>query len=141
VDATLSLKLGNRLPEIGPTLDRIEAFLTDNGAEAQVVFRFRLALDELLTNVVMHAHPQDEAHEIDVEMKIDSGEARCEMSDRGAAFDPFAAPAPDVEAELEDRPIGGLGIHLVREMVPVASYRREGDRNVVRLTSPLQLEA
>lgn len=141
MDAKFSLRLGASLPEIGPALDATETFLSNGGASEALAFRFRLAMDELLTNVVTHGAGESESIDIAVEAWIENDEAVCEISDDGPAFDPLSRPAPNLEADLEDRPIGGLGIHLVREMVPLSTYRRERGRNVVRLVGPLEPSA
>ena len=57
-----------------------------------------------------------------------------EIVDEGVPFDPTAAPDPDVEADIDERSIGGLGVHLVKAMVETFQYQRIGERNVVRFT-------
>jgi anti-sigma regulatory factor (Ser/Thr protein kinase) len=137
VTATEEFRIANRIAEIAPTLDRVEAFLEVRGATPAVSFRFRLALDELLTNVISHALPADQPHEIIVDVSVVGSTAVCELSDPGAPFDPLARPTPDLDADLDARPIGGLGIHLVRQSIPDVSYRRENGRNIMRLAAPL----
>jgi len=56
-----------------------------------------------------------------------------EFEDRGREFNPLEVAEPDLETPIEDRQLGGLGIHLVKKMVDVATYRREGDRNILLL--------
>jgi anti-sigma regulatory factor (Ser/Thr protein kinase) len=64
----------------------------------------------------------------------DEQEVAIEISDRGPPFDPLTeAPPPVLEGSIEDRPIGGLGLYFVRTFVDEASYRREDDRNLIRL--------
>jgi len=56
-----------------------------------------------------------------------------EVEDWGVAFDPTAAPEPDFDLDLDARPLGGLGIHMIREIMDEVSYRREGDRNILTM--------
>lgn len=100
------------------------------------LFQLNMAVEEMITNVVRHSGTSEA-----VEVLIDQDQdVFCvKLADRGAAFDPFRqAPKPALEAGLEDRPIGGLGVHLVQKMLDKAEYRREGDRNLVTLTMNLQ---
>ena len=62
---------------------------------------------------------------------------RLELSDDGIAFDPLSLPPPDVSLDIEDRLIGGLGVHLIRTMMDSVSYRREGDWNRLLVTKAL----
>ena len=55
------------------------------------------------------------------------------VSDDGIAFDPLEVPPPDLESSLEDRPVGGLGVHFMLTLMDEVTYRREGDRNVLTM--------
>lgn len=135
---TLNVRLENRVAEIPAVLDRIERFLGEHGADPAVTQRFSLALNELLTNVVTHAYPDTATREIAVAVTVRDRRIVCELSDDGAPFDPLAVAAPDTDAALEDRPVGGLGLHLVRQSIPELAYRREAGCNVLRLSGPLE---
>ena len=65
------------------------------------------------------------------------GTLSMEIADNGIAFDPLQLPAPDLHAEIDDRPIGGLGIFLVRELMDSVTYRRDGDWNRLMVTKTL----
>lgn len=124
--------------EVPATLDAIpdlqgelEDFLGDALAPA-VAFRLAMAVEEIVANVVDHAAPADGL--VRVAARVSAGLVALEISDAGQAFDPFAdAPAPSLDADLDDRPIGGLGVHLVRALVDEVVYARVDDRNVLRL--------
>jgi anti-sigma regulatory factor (Ser/Thr protein kinase) len=74
-----------------------------------------------------------------VSLALDNGEIALCLEDDGPAFDPLTAPMPDIDAALEDRPIGGLGIYLLREMMDALEYVRVEGRN--RLTLRKRLAA
>ena len=59
------------------------------------------------------------------------------MSDNGAAFDPLSVPAPDLTTSLDERAVGGLGLHLVRNLMDRVSYSRAGERNQLTLVKAL----
>jgi anti-sigma regulatory factor (Ser/Thr protein kinase) len=92
-----------------------------------------LALEEALVNVVRYAYPRDTRGEVRVGWhRGDSGGLTIVICDSGREFDPLSKAPPDLTADLEDRPIGGLGIHLIRQIAASVEYRRAGGMN--RLT-------
>ncbi len=96
-----------------------------------------VVLDELLTNTVSYglAGREDGKVTIDVELRPDR--LTVTLVDNGQPFDPFGRAAPDTTLSVQERPIGGLGIHLVRQLVDEVSYHRRGDSNVVVLAKGL----
>ena len=131
-----AFSLAYRLPPqercIFETLDEVSDEASSKGLSTELCYSLRLALEELLLNVLHHnsLHPEDE---IAVSISWTEQELTLEISDPGTTFDPNLAPTPDLESPLEDRPIGGLGIHLVRKTSDEFSFKRSGDRNVVRV--------
>ena|SRR5689334_2107588 len=92
-----------------------------------------VALDELLSNTVSYG-TADDGSEVTVEGKIVPGKLIITVTDSGRPFDPLSQMPPDTSLSVEDRPMGGLGIHLVRQLVDDVRYERRSDRNVVVLT-------
>ena len=100
--------------------------------------RFRaemlVVLDEVLSNVRRHAFGDRKAHDIDLDFHIEPGLLTLAIADAGAPFDPLSLLAPDTGAALEARPIGGLGILIVRSLTDTQAYERRDGRNRLRLT-------
>jgi serine/threonine-protein kinase RsbW len=90
-----------------------------------------VAAEEAFTNVAKHAY--DGEGEIEVSVEADQGIVRLTLADRGRPFDPLGAPPPDLNEEVEDRRIGGLGIHLMRNLADDMRYRREGGKNILTM--------
>ncbi|HUA18819.1 MAG TPA: ATP-binding protein [Bryobacteraceae bacterium] len=98
--------------------------------------KLELVLEELLVNVARYAY-QPDSGDVEVAYAADgTGELVVEISDNGRAFNILEAPAPDLSAGLVDRPIGGLGLLLVRSLAGSVAYRREQDRNRVSFRFP-----
>jgi serine/threonine-protein kinase RsbW len=133
----LTLKVPNDLGAIPRVAAELDAFCARHAIPSRLVHRFNLALEEVLTNIIAHAFPTAGGHEIDVRIACRDRSLQATVSDDGVAFDPLSQPAPDLHVPLEQRPIGGLGIHLFRTLAASATYRRDGDRNV--LTFSLRL--
>jgi anti-sigma regulatory factor (Ser/Thr protein kinase) len=103
---------------------------------SKLVFNLNLALDELITNIVRYAYPDDNPtqHVIRVRITLDDAGLTTVLSDDGRAYDPFSeAQAPDLSASIDDRPIGGLGVHLVRTLFGDVAYERVDGLNRVTL--------
>jgi anti-sigma regulatory factor (Ser/Thr protein kinase) len=99
-----------------------------------LVYQVNLVLEELIVNTMNYGYDDDERHEIEIALTSDADVFTVEIIDDGHAFNPLSdAPGPDLEAAIEDRPIGGLGIHLVRSIMDELYYRREQDRNHLTL--------
>ena len=90
-----------------------------------------LVLEEVLTNVIRHGYGPGAEGRIVLSAEIDHGRLRLEVRDQARPFDPFSAAPPDLEADVADRPVGGLGIFLVLRLMDRVEYRRQGDENVL----------
>src|SRR5712692_10283423 len=108
----LALTLKNDLAEIAPVALLVAELGARHAVPEATVSHFNLALDEAISNIVLHAFDDAGAHEIGVRISLIEGILRAELVDDGRAFDPREVAAPDLAAPLEERPVGGLGIHL-----------------------------
>jgi serine/threonine-protein kinase RsbW len=96
-----------------------------------------VALEELLNNTIAYGFAGREGGEVAVDVELRTDRLSVTLTDDGRPFDPFGMAAPDTTRSLEERQIGGLGIHLVRRMMDEVSYQRRADRNVVVLAKLL----
>jgi anti-sigma regulatory factor (Ser/Thr protein kinase) len=95
------------------------------------LYAVNLALDELVTNVILYGFDAAEGKHVVVKIHTTAGELTASVIDEGKAFDPLQSKTPDINAPLEERDLGGLGIHLVRSLMDNVSYQRDGDKNVL----------
>jgi serine/threonine-protein kinase RsbW len=129
--------LANRIADIAPLAGRVEGFLDSFGVPGEVIFRVSLAIEELLTNIVSYGYGDARRHLIQVTVSVTDGAVIVRIEDDGAPFDPFARAPVDTAAGIDERRPGGLGIHLVREMIGEVAYRRSNGRNRITLRHPL----
>jgi serine/threonine-protein kinase RsbW len=115
-------------------LSLVDVLAQRHGLPPTAVVDLRLLAEEACVNVVHHAFPQGEPGELSLSVSYDAGVATIVLEDDGAPFDPSQAPEPVLEAELGDRPIGGLGWHLIRTLADDVAYARHDDRNRLTLT-------
>jgi anti-sigma regulatory factor (Ser/Thr protein kinase) len=118
----------------GPAaLDRLEAFCRRAGLPGPLALELRLVAEEVVTNVAKYGYAPEAAAAMELLVSTGDDAVSLEFRDEGEPFDPLAQPPPDLEAPLEERPVGGLGLTLVRALAEDARYAREGSTNVLRL--------
>lgn len=131
---TFHLSIGTALSDIGKVMDLLEGELAVRNVPLQLVHTAQTVADELVTNVIRHGCRADRSHTIDVSVAVREDGLTIRISDDGIPFDPFDRPAPDLQRPLEERPVGGLGIHLVRQLAEDCRYARVDGRNRVTVT-------
>lgn len=127
----VTLHLTNDTRELARLSAALTAFCAENQVPHDVLNPMRLALEEIVTNVIHHGCNPDHRHAIQVNLAWEDEELMAVVADDGAPFDPLAQPAPDTSLDIDDRPIGGLGVHMVRRLMDGLEYRRENGKNVL----------
>ena len=130
----LQFSVANDLREIAVAADKIDEFCSVHGIPPATAYAVNLSVDELLTNTISYGYEDSEEHRIDLVIRLDGDVLAVEIFDDGIEFAPDSADDPDTNASIEDRPVGGLGIFLTRQMMDSFDYRRDEGRNVVTLT-------
>nr|WP_275900855.1 ATP-binding protein [Paenibacillus periandrae] len=118
-------------------LTRLEAWLASwaeqMSVDSKTLFQLNLVCDELVTNTILYGCQADVVHTIRISLKIDKDSIELTITDDGIAFDPLTLPSPDVQASVEERRIGGLGIHFVRESMDEVVYERVDKLNTLHM--------
>ena len=102
--------------------------------EPSLKFRLNLALEEAVSNVIQYAYPKDTDGQVDIDASLDGKDLSFTVSDRGKPFDPTSLAEVDINVDIKERKVGGLGIHIVRKIMDTVRYEREGDRNILTMT-------
>ncbi len=123
------------LPATMESLEICRMFVLGKLQELSVVqeleFKVELVLEEVLTNVIHYAYPE-EPGEMEVTCTIEDNQDFCfRVTDWGIPFNPLERPDPELSQDVSERQVGGLGIYLVRHLVDELSYQREGNRNTL----------
>ena len=128
------LKLRNDINEIPRLHGFIQTLSDDINLDHAQAMSLNLALEEAVSNVMLYAYPEGTEGQVEVEAAILDDRLEFKVSDSGVAFDPTVARAPDLAADLKDRPIGGLGIFLVKRIMDQVTYTRENGKNILSMT-------
>ena len=132
---TLSNDLG-RIPRLNSFIDEVcEA----NGFDTPTTMQLNLAIEEAVVNVMNYAYPQGSKGDVTIEAKSDGKEMTFIITDTGKPFDPTAKPEVDITLSAEDRAIGGLGIHLIRQITDRINYERTDGHNILTLIKKLSI--
>ena len=130
---SLSVSLNCDRAELVRLAELVDRFAAERAWSADDLTNVHLVLDELVSNVIRHGDTAGDGN-VEVSLADDAGALTIDVIDNGIAFDPLARPAPNLDLPIEQRPIGGLGIHIVRTLAERISYRREDGRNHLSLT-------
>lgn len=128
----LTLTFSNNIEEAPRMARRIERFLHENKMSESNINKLLLCVDELITNIIAHAYTDEQEHAVSLECRIFESHIELELRDDGIPFDPTLQTRPNVIQSIEDREVGGLGIHLVSTIMDKVEYDREGDYNVLK---------
>ena len=106
------------------------------GLPSQCAYALRLCTEEAVANIVMHGVPQQSVEPgiVALRLRPEAGHLTLTIEDCCGGFDPLSAPSPTPPASLAEAPIGGLGIHLMRQYASALSYRRDGGTNRLTIT-------
>ena len=125
--------------------DWLEFEAASLGADEMSINQLLLSVDELVTNTIEYGYKnfpnKNDTCSVDITLEPNPKPPAdttvslvLTLSDSAIAFDPFTeAEEPDIEADLEDRPIGGLGVHIVTHMMDESTYRHDDGKNIIRL--------
>jgi len=106
----------------------------DAGFSEEKLWKLELASEEAVVNVIRYAYPEGKAGTIEVGYRSEANGWFCvRICDTGQAFDPLSVDPPLLTPKIDERPIGGLGVFLMKHMADEISYRRENDMNQLTL--------
>jgi sigma-B regulation protein RsbU (phosphoserine phosphatase) len=128
------LILSNMEGEVARLGTFVKAFCDRLPLDSKTASGLRLALEESVVNVINYAYPAGETGEVRIYAESNRKEVRFTIVDSGTPFDPTAVLSADITLDVQNRPIGGLGIHLTRKLMDSVSYCRKHGKNVLTLT-------
>jgi anti-anti-sigma factor len=127
------IRIVNQLAEIGKVVDLLDAFGRRHGLSERVRHDMSVAVDEIVSNIVHHSYRDGASHGITVRVNLVADELHVEIVDDGVAFDPVAHDAPRPSGSVEERALGGLGLHLVKSLMDNVCYYRLAASNHLTL--------
>ena len=130
---SLSVVVVNQRREIARLAHLFDEFRESCGLSDDDSAHIHLMLDELVSNVIKYGYDDALEHHIHVDVAVDGDHVTVRVEDDGKPFNPLDAPHPNLDAPIEQRRIGGLGVFIVKTVADSLDYRRDGGRNVVTM--------
>jgi anti-sigma regulatory factor (Ser/Thr protein kinase) len=139
--ATVTLTFGPDLGELNRIADELGRFGSAHGLGEETIAAVHLAVEEIVTNAIKHGCGDEQDHQLSVRLTCDGRELTAVIEDDACAYNPLERVDPDVNLPIEERPIGGLGIFLVRRLMDHVDYQRVDGRNVFTMKKRCGAEA
>ena len=134
VPSSIRLTLRNTIDQVSLLPGFVEESVKASKLDPALTDSLNLAVEEAVVNVINYAYPEGTEGEIFIDSATSPSALTFTITDSGKPFDPTARGEVDINAGVEERPVGGLGIHLVRKIMDVVRYERRGGKNVLILT-------
>lgn len=132
-----SIILTNDISEINKLSEFVEEIGNELSLAPDVVFNLNLVLEEAVVNIINYAYPKEDHQSIYLSATLHEGSIILVLTDTGVEFDPTMAPEADITLSAEERPIGGLGIFLIRQIMNEVRYDRIDGKNVLTMEKKL----
>ena len=128
-----SITLTNDIQQVPQLAEFVDMVCEEVGMDMAVAIQMNLAMEEAVVNVMSYAYPADTVGDVTIEAVTIADQLQFTITDSGIPFDPTAKDEVDTTLSAEERPIGGLGIHLVRQLMDSINYERIDGKNVLTL--------
>ena len=130
---TLSVSFANDMKELTHLLQVVNVFLEPRELQSKLIYAVNLILEEILMNIIKYGYDDEESHAIEVQIEVEQEEVALTVIDDGKEFNPLTIPRPDRSKSAMDRLEEGLGLQFVRHMRNAMEYRREEDKNILKI--------
>lgn len=123
----------NQIEELSSLADKIEELAEKWELSMALAININLVIEEAVSNIIFYAFPDNDKHEIKITVSLINKILVIEISDDGIPFNPLAQVQPDITLPAEDRPVGGLGIFLISQIMDKMDYTRQKNWNILTL--------
>jgi anti-sigma regulatory factor (Ser/Thr protein kinase) len=138
-DSLFEMKILNKKDDLRNLLTKIDGFLAHHCKNPALVNKIVMCMDELVTNVISYGYIDKADHEIEISAQVDGvkHEVSITIKDDGVEFDPTNPNKPNTRNSIQNRQIGGLGLHIVSSILDKMVYHRENNMNSLTVTKSL----
>ena len=129
----ISFKLSNSLSELNKLNQKIDTFGMQIGLTNKLKFEINLVLEEIFTNIISYGYRDEKEHWIAVTISSENDTITIRIEDDGIFFNPLESETPDLKCPVGERPVGGLGVHIVKHYTQCCEYERRKNKNILTL--------
>ena len=127
------ITISNRLDQLEILANTLESISGEWGISMNAALNLNLVLEELVTNIIFYGYNDTNEHEINIHLSYHDKIVQIQIEDDGREFNPLLSAEPDTGIALDDRKIGGLGIHFVRKIMDDITYTRSDNKNILTM--------
>jgi len=138
MDDHLLIRITNNISEIAKVSQLFNDFITQHQLSNKIINVVELALDETLNNIITYGYDDQNKHEINIHISLSDNCLQLQIQDDGREFNPLHTPLADTGSPIEDRRIGGLGIHLIKKTMDDIHYKYENKKNCITMKKKLR---
>lgn len=122
METLYKLNTANKIENLAPIAEFLEKSLTSHGIDPAAIYEVQTAVDEAAANVILYGFPDGRREDIEITCIVSDSRVTVSLKDSGGPFDPTLAPAPDLSSDVENRRVGGLGVHFMKELMDEIHY-------------------
>lgn len=127
----------NKVAELTTMAKKIKELAEKWQLSQALAVNINLVIEEALSNIIFYAFPDNDSHEIKVSLTLINHMLTIKITDNGIPFNPLSQQQPDITLSAEDRPIGGLGIFLISQIMDKMHYTRNKNQNILTLNKSI----
>ena len=135
-DSSVEASFDAKLEKLPDAIAFVDSFLEERDCSMRIQMQMDLSIEELFVNVANYAYPEGEG-KVSFRLSEEGRKITIEMSDEGVPFDPLKKPDPDITLSADERPVGGLGVFIVKKHMDSVVYKYENGRNILTMTKTL----
>jgi len=127
----------NQIEELSALAEGIDNLAEKWDLSQALAMNINLVIEEALTNVIFHAFTDNDKHEIKISVSLNNNFLIIKITDNGIPFNPLEQKQPDINLPAEERPVGGLGIFLISQIMDEMHYARQKNQNILTLNKSI----
>ena len=127
----------NKIDQLSSLAEKIEDLADEWKLSQDLTMKINLVIEEALSNIILYAFNDKDKHEIRISISIDKNNLEITIKDDGILFNPLAQKKPNINLPAEERPIGGLGIFLMSQIMDKMHYSRDKNQNILKLNKSI----
>lgn len=123
----------NQIGELSYLAKKIDELAGEWNLSQALAMNINLVIEEAVSNIIFYAYNDHNKHEIRITLSLKNGRLTIKITDDGIPFNPLAQEQPDINLPAEERPVGGLGIFLISQIMDEMKYDRNKNENILTL--------
>jgi anti-sigma regulatory factor (Ser/Thr protein kinase) len=129
--------IDNQIEKLSDLVGKIEKLAENWELSPALARKINLVIEEAFSNIVFYAYPDNDKHKINISVSLHNKRLTIEITDDGIPFNPLAQQPPDTSLPVDERPVGGLGIFLISQIMDEMHYERKKNRNILTLNKSI----